>query len=112
MKLRAACIQARDALPLIDFYKKVFGHEPEADGGVDFRFYPEQLTIYQIGGGEGHETRGAAMIYRVEDVDAEYERLRALGLANLNPPSDKPWGLRSFMIRDPAANLISFTKEI
>jgi catechol-2,3-dioxygenase len=46
MKLRAACIQVRDARPLTEFYTKVFGHEPEVDGGVDFRFCPEQLTIY------------------------------------------------------------------
>jgi predicted enzyme related to lactoylglutathione lyase len=112
MKLRAACIQARDALPLVAFYRMVFGHEPEVDGGVDFRFHAEQLTIYQMGEGEGPETRGAAMIYRVKDVDAEYARLNAFGLANLSAPSDKPWGLRSFMIRDPAGNLVSFTKDI
>ena len=112
MKLRAACIQARDALPLVDFYRKVFGHEPEVDGGVDFRFYPEYLTIYRMGEGEGPETRGAAMIYTVEDVDAEYDRLNDLGLANLGAPTDKPWGMRSFMIRDPAGNLVSFTKDI
>jgi predicted enzyme related to lactoylglutathione lyase len=112
MKLRAACIQARDALPLVDFYRKVFGHEPEVDGGVDFRVYPEQLTVYQMGEGNGPETRGIAMIYRVEDVDAEYDRLNELGLANLGAPMDKPWGVRSFMIRDPAGNLVSFTKDI
>lgn len=112
MKLRAACIQARDALPLVAFYRKVFGHEPEVDGDVDFRFCPEQLTVYRMGEGEGTETRGVAMIYRVEDVDAEYARLTDLGLANLGAPTDKPWGIRSFMIRDPAGNLVSFTKDI
>jgi predicted enzyme related to lactoylglutathione lyase len=112
VKLRAACIQARDALPLVAFYRKVFGREPEVDGGVDFRFRDEQLTVYQMGEGEGPETRGAAMIYKVEDVDAEYARLNALGLANLGAPTDKPWGVRSFMIQDSAGNLISFTKDI
>jgi uncharacterized glyoxalase superfamily protein PhnB len=112
MKLRAACIQARDARPLVEFYQKVFGHEPEVDAGVDFRFYHEQLTVYQLGEGEGSETRGLAMIYKVEDVDAEYERLRALGLANHTAPTDKPWGVRSFMIQDPAGNLVSFTRDI
>ena len=112
MKLRAACIQARDALPLVDFYTLVFGHEPEVDGGVDVRFYPEQLTVYRMGEEEGSETHGIAMIYQVEDVDAEYARLDGLGLANLGAPTDKPWGVRSFMIRDPAGNLVSFTKDI
>ena len=112
MKLRAACIQARNAAPLVEFYQKVFGHEPEVDAGVDFRFFAEQLTVYQLGEGEGPETRGIAMIYKVEDVDAEYRRLAAMNLANLGAPTDKPWGVRSFVIQDPAGNLVSFTKEI
>lgn len=112
MKFHAACIQTRDALPLVSFYRKLFGHEPDVADGVDFRFHEEQLTVYQMGEGEGSETHGIAMIYRVEDVDAEYARLDGLGLANLGAPTDKPWGVRSFMIRDPAGNLVSFTKDI
>jgi predicted enzyme related to lactoylglutathione lyase len=112
MKLRAACLKAQNARPLVEFYRKVFGHEPEVDGGVDFRFYPEQLTVYQMGEGEGPETRGAALIYQVEDVDAEYARLTAMGLDSLGAPTDKPWGVRSFLIRDPAGNLVSFIKDI
>jgi predicted enzyme related to lactoylglutathione lyase len=112
MTLRASCIQARNAGSLVNFYRKVFGHEPEVDGGVDFRFQPEQLTVYQLGEGEGPETSGIAMIYQAEDVDAEYARLDTLGLANLTAPTDKPWGVRSFMIEDPAGNRVSFIKDV
>jgi uncharacterized glyoxalase superfamily protein PhnB len=112
MKLRAACIQARDARPLVEFYQMVFGHEPEVDAGVDFRFYDEQLTVYQLGEGEGPETHGIAMIYKVDDVDSEFTRLNARGLTNLVAPTDKPWGVRSFMVEDPAGNLVSFTEDI
>jgi hypothetical protein len=87
MKLRAACIQTRSALALAEFYRKVFAHEPDVDGGVDFRFYEEQLTVYQLGAGEGPETRGLAMICEADDVDAEYERLCALGIADRGAPT-------------------------
>lgn len=112
MHFRAACIQARDARPLVEFYKTVFGHDPEVDGGVDFRFVHEQLTIFQMGERKGTETRGVAMIYIVEDVDAEHARLNALDFPNLSAPTDKPWGVRSFMVEDPNGNLVSFTKDI
>ena len=112
MNLRAACIMAHSAKPLVEFYSKVFQHEPEEDGGVDFRFRQEQLTVFQLGEGEGPETRGLAMIYQVDDVDAEYARLNALGLVNCGAPTDKPWGVRSFMIEDPAGNLVSFVKDL
>ena len=112
MELRAACIKARDAAPMVDFYRKIFGHEPEVDGGVDFQFRPERLTVYKMGEGEGAETRGGAFIYEVADVDAEYERLVALGVSDLTPPTDKPWGVRSFLIEDPGGNMVSYTKRI
>ena len=112
MKLRAACIMTRAAAPLVDFYKKVFQHSPEVDGGVDFRFHQEQLTVFQLGEGDGPETRGLAIICEMDDVDAEYARLNELGIECLSAPTDKPWGVRSFMIEDPAGNLVSFVKDL
>lgn len=112
MKLRAACIMTRASGLLVVFYRQLFQHEPEVDGGVDFRFVQEQLTVFQLGEGEGPETRGLALIYQVEDVDAEYARLNALGLANRSAPTVKPWGVRSFMVEDPAGNLISLVKDL
>jgi predicted enzyme related to lactoylglutathione lyase len=112
MKLRAACIMTRSAAPLVDFYEKILQQAPEVDGGVDFRFCRGQLTIFQMGEGEGPETRGLALIYEVNDVDAEYARLNALGIVCRSAPTDKPWGVRSFMIEDPTGNLISFVKDL
>ena len=113
MKLRAACIMTRSAAaPLVEFYAKVFQHAPEVDGGVDFRFYEEHLTVFQMGPSDGLETHGLALIYEVEEVDAEYARLNALGIAKRGAPTDKPWSVRPFMIEDPAGNLISFVKDL
>jgi len=41
------------------------------------------------------------------DVDAEYERIAALGVAWVMPPATQPWGNRSMIFRDPAGNLVS-----
>jgi len=43
----------------------------------------------------------------VDDVDAEYERIDALGVEWIMPPTTQPWGNRSMIFRDPEGNLIN-----
>lgn len=45
--------------------------------------------------------------FLVEDVDAEYPRIAALGVEWVMPPTTQPWGNRSMLFRDPAGNLIN-----
>ncbi len=45
--------------------------------------------------------RGFWLNLDVADADAEYTRLRALGVEISEPPQDRPWGERSFEVRDP-----------
>ena len=39
--------------------------------------------------------------FLVEDVDAEYPRIAALGADLVMPPTTQPWGNRSMIFRDP-----------
>lgn len=96
---------------MVDFYKKVFKYEPTVDGGVDFRFLDNQLIVFNLTDKKMPSTKAIALIYNVDDVDLEYKRLVNLGIAT-NPPTDKPWGVRSFAINDPDNNIISFVKNI
>jgi uncharacterized glyoxalase superfamily protein PhnB len=41
-----------------------------------------------------------ALVVLVDDVDAHYQRARALGAAIIAEPEDKPWGLRQYMVED------------
>jgi predicted enzyme related to lactoylglutathione lyase len=45
--------------------------------------------------------------FLVDDVDAEYERIKALGVEWVMPPKTQPWGNRSMIFRDPQGNLIN-----
>jgi predicted enzyme related to lactoylglutathione lyase len=45
--------------------------------------------------------------FLVDDVDAEYPRVAALGVDWLMPPATQPWGNRSMIFRDPAGTLIN-----
>lgn len=108
MRLHGACIQTRNITGLVDFYKKIFRQEPDIDGGVDYRFYEAQLILFKLEDEAAQPTQHAALIYAVDDVDLEYDRLVSLGIPVLAPPTDKPWGVRSFLLKDPDGNTVSF----
>jgi predicted enzyme related to lactoylglutathione lyase len=61
------------------------------------------------GTGDGAQDRGPDTIldFLVDDVDAEYERIKALGVEWVMPPATQPWGNRSMIFRDPEGNLIN-----
>ena len=109
MKLFGACIQTHNIEEMVAFYSKIFGYQPAVDGGVDFRFPDHQLIIYRLTDTAMPETKAAALIYSVDDVDAVYSRLAVLNMTD-KPPTDKPWGVRSFVITDPDGNTVSFMK--
>jgi lactoylglutathione lyase len=46
----------------------------------------------------------------VDDVDAMCERLKARGVALLNGPMDRPWGIRTASFRDPAGHIWEIAK--
>ena len=50
------------------------------------------------------------LAFFVEDVDAEYERLRRMAVPMLTPPTDRPWGERTLHIADPDGNLVELTR--
>ena len=45
--------------------------------------------------------------FMAADVDAEYERITAMGVAWVMPPATQPWGNRSMIFRDPEGNLVN-----
>lgn len=51
----------------------------------------------------------AILEFRVDDVDATYQRLReVIGEAVVQEPTTMPWGNRSLLFRDPDGNLVNF----
>jgi len=50
--------------------------------------------------------------FEVEDVDQDYERLKALNVKVAKPPTTQPWGVRSVWFRDPDGNLVNFYAHV
>ena len=47
-----------------------------------------------------------AAIFRTDDLDATFERVRAAGAEVLQEPASQPWGARDCAVRDPSGNLV------
>jgi catechol 2,3-dioxygenase-like lactoylglutathione lyase family enzyme len=50
------------------------------------------------------------VIFRTDDCDATFERLRDAGAEVLQEPMDQPYGVRDCAFRDPAGNMLRFNQ--
>jgi catechol 2,3-dioxygenase-like lactoylglutathione lyase family enzyme len=46
------------------------------------------------------------MVFRTDDLDATFEKVRAFGAEVLQEPIDQPWGPRDCAFRDPSGNMV------
>lgn len=67
---------------------------PKEDAGISF-------TLPQREEGEFFNGRGIVLSFEVNNVEEEYEKLKAEGVHIYQEIQDKPWGERSFVIDDP-----------
>jgi predicted enzyme related to lactoylglutathione lyase len=50
------------------------------------------------------------VIFRTDDCDATFERIRAAGAEVLQEPIDQPYGVRDCAFRDPSGNMLRFSQ--
>ncbi|MFJ8588838.1 VOC family protein [Streptomyces sp. NPDC093595] len=51
------------------------------------------------------------VVFRTDDVDATFERIRAAGAEVLQEPIDQPYGVRDCAFRDPSGNMVRFARS-
>ena len=115
MQLVQSRIVTDDVEGLAGFYARLLGVpvalneyyvEVEA-GAASVGFSRRRFTEYREPD-RGQPRRGEIILdFVVDDVDAEYSRVAALGVDWVLPPTTQPWGNRSMVFRDPAGNLIN-----
>jgi HAD superfamily hydrolase (TIGR01509 family) len=125
MKLDHVGIEVRDLFAMELFYRKVLGFQPvyhylsrntpglrtvflERDGlSLELLERPRAAAL-PAGAVGGH------LAIEVEDVDAAFERIAALGHpgAALKPPRDTGDGYREAELRDPEGNVIELTRRV
>jgi lactoylglutathione lyase len=52
------------------------------------------------------------VLFLVDDVDAEAERLRGVGVEFLSGPVDRPWGHRTLHLLDPDGFVVELAQKI
>lgn len=67
-----------------------------------------QVSFAQQG---GNETPVPDLSIEVDDVDVVLAGMRAAGFAIEYGPSDEPWGVRRFFVRDPFGKLINILQH-
>jgi predicted enzyme related to lactoylglutathione lyase len=65
------------------------------------------VPLFGAGSAEPAANRSAIVEFLVEDVDAEYERLRDGVGEVVTEPTTMPWGNRALLFRDPDGNLVN-----
>jgi catechol 2,3-dioxygenase-like lactoylglutathione lyase family enzyme len=50
------------------------------------------------------------IVFRVDDLDETFERVRASGAEVLQEPMDQPWGPRDCAFRDPSGNMVRISQ--
>jgi catechol 2,3-dioxygenase-like lactoylglutathione lyase family enzyme len=126
LTLATTFILVEDPETALGFYRDALGLEVRMDvSNEGFRWVtvgaPGQddvsIVLSQPHGGrsktEGDEllslvTRGSfqAAIFKTDDLEGTFKRVKASGADILEEPTDQPWGVRDCAVRDPSGNLV------
>ena len=106
-----------DVPRLVDFYETVtetaadWGNELFAEistaAGTLAIGSDKTVPLFAAGSAEPAANRSAIIEFLVDDVDAEYERLRPHVGDVVTVPTTMPWGNRALLFRDPDGNLVN-----
>jgi uncharacterized glyoxalase superfamily protein PhnB len=121
MKFTGICLVTQNVPALVAFYKQVLGVDADGDEThAELRIPGAGIAIFSTTGME--EMAPASMraagsgnitlMFEVADVDAEYARLKALGVEVVKPPETYPWGARAAWFRDPDGSIIDFYSPV
>lgn len=121
MKFSGICLVTENVPALVKFYTTLLGCRAEGDDhhsefhldGLNLAIFARQgMEEMAPGSMQGAGTGSFTISFQVENVDAQYARLQALGVPVVKPPATYPWGSRSAWFRDPDGNIVNFFQRI
>jgi len=121
MRFNGICLVTQDIARLRNFYRSVLQVEAEGDDtfttlstkGAALSIFTEEGMERMAPGSMQHSGHGRYTLeFEVEDVDKEYERLKAIDVIFVKPPTTQTWGRRSVWFRDPEGNIINFFANV
>ena len=116
MKFASTRLIAADIKVLVSFYEKVMGQTAEWLAPVIAEIVTpaatlafgstETVALFKEGSAEPAANRTAIIEFQVDDVEAEFARLKD-ELEVVHEPKMMPWGNRAAQFRDPEGTLVS-----
>ncbi|MDA8282570.1 MAG: VOC family protein [Actinomycetota bacterium] len=130
LSLSSTFVPVHDPDAALAFYRDALGLEVRADvasGGfrwvtVGAAGQDVDIVLFQPHGGRSEAegdallslvTKGSlqAAIFRTDDLDATFEKVRSSGAEVLQEPASQPWGVRDCAFRDPSGNLVRIAQS-
>ena len=115
MKFASTRLIAHDIQGLVGFYEKLTGHRAEWLAPVFAEIVTptatlafgtaETVALFKAGSAEPASNRTAIVEFQVDDVDAEYARVKD-DVDVVHEPKMMPWGNRAAQYRDPEGTLV------
>ena len=104
-----ANIGTQDVAAARRFYQDVLGLDLKMDLGWIATYGSQETMTVQVSfmteGGSG--TPVPDLSIEVDDVDAALAAMKSAGFAIEYGPTDEPWGVRRFYVRDPFGRLVN-----
>ena len=117
MKLASVRLIAADIRQMVTFYEMILGLKAEwlapvfaeivTSGATLAIGASETVALWKEGSGEAGSNRTAYLEFQVEDIDAEFERLKDK-VRLVHDIKTMPWGNKTFQFRDPEGSAVSF----
>ena len=122
-KIFATTLFVSDLEDSKEFYEKVFDKTPvfEDANSVVYKF--GEILINLLKESEAPSLIEPAVVatkesgsrfqftIQVSDVNSQADRLLSLGIALINGPTDRPWGVRTLLFADPDSHLWELAQE-
>ena len=92
MKIGEVSLNTNDVVALANFYKQLFSLDNGSSDPVHQVILSEgtQLTIYNDGSYKNNSNQNISLAFTVDDIEAEYEKLLAMGVEIIEKPTLRP----------------------
>lgn len=108
MRIGEVCLLTNDVRRLADFYKRLLDVDNGSDDEVHQFILTDEtaLTVYNDGTPKNNQNQNICLAFTVDDIEAAYQKVLALGARIIEPPTRRPWGAINMSFYDPDGNVI------
>lgn len=108
MRIGEVGLLTNDVVRLANFYKMLLEIDNECNDAIHQTIIAEEtmLTIYNDGSVKNNLNKNMCLVFTVDNVDNEYNKLVKKGVEIIEKPTNRPWGARNMSFYDPDCNII------